>query len=218
MNRNEVKKVLMIIQATYPNFKPNVDLSTLIDVWSTALADADGETVTAALYAYIRSSSTGFAPTIGQLMSTQEELSSDNSDQGEIVWNQYIKKALRNSIYGSDEEFEKLPDAAKEIIKTPGTLAAWAKMDSGEVDTVNRSQFIKAYNIISDRAKKRSVVNADVLKKLSTTQQSTPMIEMVDGRNLIDETVPTSGAANVPSEVDTLMERLRKEKWIKKRE
>lgn len=66
MTRDETKKIIMLISATYPNFKP-MDLTFTVDAWAMMLVDYDYNRVAAALKDYITSDTSGFAPSIGQL-------------------------------------------------------------------------------------------------------------------------------------------------------
>lgn len=66
MTRDETKKIIMLISATYPNFKP-IDLTFTVDAWAMMLVDYDYNRVSAALKDCIANDTSGFAPSIGQL-------------------------------------------------------------------------------------------------------------------------------------------------------
>ena len=67
MTRDEVKKIIMVVMASYPNWKPN-DLSFTVDVWYMMLCDYTYNDVAKALKTYITTDTSGFAPSIGQLV------------------------------------------------------------------------------------------------------------------------------------------------------
>ena len=67
MTREETVKIIRIMVDSYPNYKPN-DISETVDVWHMMLSDYDYNLVAMALNAYILSDTSGFAPSIGQLV------------------------------------------------------------------------------------------------------------------------------------------------------
>lgn len=67
MTRDEAKKIIMLLSATYPNFKP-LDLTSTVDAWAMLLGDCDYNQAAEALADYIKSDTSGFAPSIGQLL------------------------------------------------------------------------------------------------------------------------------------------------------
>ena len=54
MDRNEVKKIIQIMCATYPNYHP-ADLSSTVDAWHLMLEDYSYNQIAIALKAYITS-------------------------------------------------------------------------------------------------------------------------------------------------------------------
>ncbi|MFR8332153.1 MAG: hypothetical protein ACLU9S_07140 [Oscillospiraceae bacterium] len=60
------------------------------------------------------------------------------------AWN-LVAKALRNSAYGSEEEFAKLPPAVQRVAHSPFQLREWALMDADTVQSVVASNFQRAY-------------------------------------------------------------------------
>lgn len=60
------------------------------------------------------------------------------------AWN-LVAKALRNSAYGSEEEFAKLPPAVQRVAHSPSQLREWALMDADTVQSVVASNFQRAY-------------------------------------------------------------------------
>lgn len=73
MTRDETKKIIMLISATYPNFKP-ADLTFTVDAWAVMFEGYDYNRVEAALKDYITSDTSGFAPSIGQLVDKMHAL------------------------------------------------------------------------------------------------------------------------------------------------
>lgn len=139
---------MMVMTACYPNYHP-VDMGRTITVWESMLGqyeDADGAR---ALQAYILSDTKGFPPAIGQIV---DLINKDPDEVGGLEAWGMVSKALRNSNYGAEEEFAKLPDTIKEAVGGPGQLREWAAMDSKTVQSVGQSNFLNAYRVAAQRA------------------------------------------------------------------
>ena len=67
MMRDETKKIVMIIASTYPNWHP-ADMSFTVDAWASMLESFSYQQISAALKAFILSDTSGFAPSVGQLI------------------------------------------------------------------------------------------------------------------------------------------------------
>lgn len=67
MTREETKKLLLTIEAAYPHFKPE-NATLTVDTWHWALKDYPAPAIMNALQKYIKSSKSGFAPSVSQLI------------------------------------------------------------------------------------------------------------------------------------------------------
>ena len=67
MTREDVKNLLAMIQATYSNFNP-MDKTAAVNAWHMALEDFDRNQLAMAFKAYVRTDTSGFAPTPGKLI------------------------------------------------------------------------------------------------------------------------------------------------------
>lgn len=149
MDRDETKKLIIIIATSYPNFKPN-NLSQVVDVWHTMLEEYDYNDMSVALKTYILTDTSGFAPSIGQLVGKLKSITvSDELNEME-AWS-LVSKALRNGNYGASEEFAKLPPAVQKAVGTPSQLRNWAQTDSESVENVIQSNFMRTYRSVLKR-------------------------------------------------------------------
>lgn len=73
-----------------------------------------------------------------------------------------VAKALRNSAYGSREEFDKFPPVIKRIVGSPSQLREWSMMDSETVHSVVASNFQRSYKAIAQREKELAKLPPDV--------------------------------------------------------
>lgn len=137
MTRDEVKVLIMSIKALYPNFKVE-DMRITINVWADVLQDFSGKDIERALKDYSLTDTSGFAPSISQLVTRIPR--ADVMSKYE-AW-ELVHKAIKNGIYGAEEEFDKLPERLQKLIGGAGQIRRWA-MD-GKIEYV-QNQFMKNY-------------------------------------------------------------------------
>lgn len=142
MTREETKKIIRIMCDSYPNFKPN-NVSETIDVWNMMLSEYTYNQISVALKAYVLSDTSGFAPSIGQLVGMVHSIEKPQSLNEMEAW-AIVSKAIRNSSYHYVEEFLKLPSEIQRAVGTPEQLKIWA-MDEDYNETVVMSNFQRAY-------------------------------------------------------------------------
>lgn len=163
MNRDETKRILMIIQCSYPNFNvtDRERLTNMIDVWSVMLSDYPYKTVEAALKTYIATNATAFAPSIGQLIEKINSLSMPEIENEMEAW-AMVSKAIRNGYYGAEQEFQKLPPLVQKAVGAPGQLHNWAMTDSESVENVIQSNFMRTYRSVVARELEVQKMPSDV--------------------------------------------------------
>lgn len=127
---------------SYPNYKPN-NISETVDVWNMMLSDYDYNLVAMALKAYILSDTSGFAPSIGQLVSKIQTLTKPQELSEMEAWS-LVSKAIRNSGYNSVEEFANLPVLVQRAVGLPDQLRTWA-LDENYNEQVVASNFMRCY-------------------------------------------------------------------------
>lgn len=127
---------------SYPNYKPN-NISETVDVWNMMLSDYDYNLVAMALKAYILSDASGFAPSIGQLVSKIQALTKPQELSEMEAWS-LVSKAIRNSGYNSVEEFANLPVLVQRAVGLPDQLRVWA-LDENYNEQVAASNFMRCY-------------------------------------------------------------------------
>lgn len=149
MTREETVEIIHIICDCYPNFKPE-DLSRTIDAWQVMLEEYSCEQVAVALKAYITSNTSGFAPSVGEIVAKIQLVSQPQGLDGMTAWG-LVSKALRNGTYGAVEEFNKLPPLVRQAVGMPDNLKNWATSDYQTIETVIQSNFLRTYEVIVKR-------------------------------------------------------------------
>ena len=157
---------------SYPNYKPN-DISETVDVWHMMLSDYDYNLVAMALKAYILSDTSGFAPSIGQLVDKMKSITSPQELNEMEAW-ALVCDALQNSGYNYAEEYAKLPPLVQKAVGLPKQLQAWALTENLNKDVVG-SNFMRCYRIEVERQNEISKMPQNVmelLEKISSESHS----------------------------------------------
>lgn len=163
MTREETVKIIRIMVDSYPNYKPN-DISETVDVWQMMLSDYDYNLVAMALKAYILSDTSGFAPSIGQLVDKMKSITSPQELNEMEAWS-LVCDALRNSGYNYAEEYDKLPPLVQKAVGLPTQLQTWALTENLNKDVVG-SNFMRCYRIEVERQKEISKMPQNVKELL----------------------------------------------------
>lgn len=146
MTREDTKKLLLAIEAAYPNFKPENPTLT-VDTWFWALEEYPTEAVKAALQIYIKTNNTGFAPSVSQLIGAMHKpTENDQLSEGE-AW-AMVKRAIQDGNYHAAERFDELPPLVQRAVGGVGMIRQWAQTDSDEVNTIVMSNFQRTYRAI----------------------------------------------------------------------
>lgn len=150
MTREETVKIIRIMSDCYPNYKPN-NLSETVDVWQMMLDEYSYNQVSIALKAYATSDTSGFAPSVGEIVAKIQLVSQPQELDGMAAWG-LVSNALRNGTYGAVEEFNKLPPLVRQAVGMPDNLKNWATSDYQTIETVIQSNFLRTYETVVKRA------------------------------------------------------------------
>ena len=157
MTRDETKKILMRIQTTYTNWKPQGDLSLVIDVWHEYLEGFTYEEILCAVKCYVLSNTSGFAPDVGQIVGMLQKMAQKDEITDLEAW-ALVSRAIKNGYYGAEEEFDKLPPMVQKAVGSPMNLRNWATTDMKSIETVVMSQFLSAYKTECKRATELAMI------------------------------------------------------------
>lgn len=163
MTRDETKMILMRIQTTYPNWKPQGDLSLTIDIWHEYLSEYPYQEILGAVKAFVLSDTSGFAPTVGQVVGKLHGMmkSIEPDLNGMEAW-AMVSKAIRNGYYGAEEEFAKLPPMVQKAVGSPQNIRNWSQTELKSIDTVVMSQFLSTYKAECIRESEMSRIPSDM--------------------------------------------------------
>lgn len=178
MTNEEVKKIIGTMILAYPNYKPD-NMSMLIELWKEMLSEYTYQQVAMALKAYIASDTSGFAPSIGQLVGKIQMINQPEELNEMEAWN-LVSKAIRNGYYGAEEEFSKLPPLVQKAVGSHEQLRQWAQTDIDSVENVIQSNFMRTYRAVVERSLNVSRMPVETRKRIEAINYR-PTIE---NRNL----------------------------------
>lgn len=219
MTEEQVGKLLMTIQAYYPNYNPP-DKKITLNAWYIMLAEYSEELVLQALRACIATNTSGFAPDVGQIMSKIQTISQPQELDGMTAWG-LVSKALRNGTYGAVEEFNKLPPLVRQAVGIPDNLKNWATSDYQTIETVIQSNFLRTYEAIVKRANEINRMPDNIKSLIEKTNANSykAQIEQKFQRgintlndknsNLIGQKEDSEGYIEAPKEVQDRIDRMR---------
>lgn len=161
MTEKEVRQLLAMTQAVYPNYNP-LSREAAVNAWLMCLSEYDNNVVMAAFKAYMTTNTSGFAPVPGQLIEILQTLTQPSELNELEAWS-LVRKALKNCGYNSEQEFAKLPTVVQKTVGTPQQLKIWA-CDSEFNENVVNSNFIKTYRTEVKRATELNKMPSDVKK------------------------------------------------------
>lgn len=170
MTREETKELLMTIRAIYPNFnvKPE-EMTPTLNAWHMMLEEYPANAIGAALKIYVKTNSTGFAPSVNQLINSMYETKkNDQMTEGEAWY--LVKKAIADSNYNAKERFEELPPEVQRAVGGHEMLRQWAMTDSDEINTVIMSNFQRTYKAVvsqNEYAERVPAAISDMVKNLA---------------------------------------------------
>lgn len=153
MTRTETLKILTILKAAYRQFyakQPREYLEQVVELWSELFAEEDYQTVAVATKAVLKTRTSDFPPTPGEINAKVVELTQPQDLSAMEAWS-LVNKALHNGIHGAEKEFNRLPDICKQIVGRPQQLRDWALMDEQTVQSVVASNFRQSYTQVAKR-------------------------------------------------------------------
>lgn len=171
MRIEEARKIIAVMLVSYPNFKP-IDTELMATTWADMLNEYSYEQVSVALKCYITTDTSGFAPSIGQLIDKLKTVEQPQELNELQAWG-LVRKAINNSGYHSEEEFAKLPPLVQKAVGTPGQLKQWGLSDIESIETVAQSNFMRTYRAV---AKREDEVSRMPIEIRHLIQQNEPKI------------------------------------------
>lgn len=164
MERQDVGILMDLLKIAYPTYYRGLSLKeqqAAVNLWAEMFRDEPAQLVAASVKSLIESDEKGFPPTIGQVKAKLRLLTGPREMTEMEAW-ALVSKAVCNSLYGSEEEFSKLPPDVQRAVGNPAVLREWAMLDVGELQTVVSSNFQRSYRAVAARTRELAKLPADV--------------------------------------------------------
>lgn len=147
MNQTETLQVMAVLRGAYPAFYRDMsrkEVESVVALWAEMFAEDDVAVVAAAVKALIATDDKGFPPHIGAVKAKMRQITAPVGMTSGEAWN-LVAKAIRNSAYDSQKEFDRLPENIQRLVGSPSQLRDWAMMDSETVQSVVASNFQRSF-------------------------------------------------------------------------
>lgn len=183
MTKKEFLVIVKGLKAVYSDPKFLAD-SDAIDVWYGLLCDFPYQVLSTAVQKYMMQEQ--YPPTIAGLRKKVAEIQAPvQEDISELEAWSLVCKALSNSGYNAESEFEKLPPLCQKAIGNPANLHEMALMDNDTVNSVEQSHFIRNYRAALDRKRADAQVAPNVMQLINNMRLgNTPGINGRDEKYL----------------------------------
>lgn len=169
--------ILKTLKATYASKEFLPDKQTA-EVWWKILGDLPEKDIEDAVMAYI--STNHFPPAPADIRGYVNKMNQEEFLSNYEAWN-LVMKAISNSIYNSEEEFNSLPPACRKAIGSSQNLRELAQMDLATVQSVEQSHFMRAYEAIVKREEEMIGLPEHLKERLClTATTNTPAISVSD--------------------------------------
>lgn len=170
MNREDTIKILSVLRGAYPAFYRDItkqEAESTIALWTSMFDEEPYALVAAAVKAFIAGDGKGFPPSIGQIKERIRQITQPEEMTEQEAW-ALVSKALRNSLYGSADEFAALPAQVQAVVHDPGQLKQWAMAAADEVETVIASNFMRSFRARQKASREYMALPSEVKRLMIT--------------------------------------------------
>ncbi|APH16656.1 loader and inhibitor of phage G40P family protein [Clostridium sporogenes] len=179
MTLEETIKILSIIKAAYPQWAKDLkasDAKMMVTLWNDMLQDYEYNLVQVAIKKVIATNK--FPPSVAEVIESINYITSGGkSEMTEIEAWGLVRKAIKNSAYNAEEEFNKLPEKIQQAIGSHNILHNWSQETVDGIEKVIGSNFMRSYKATVIRKKEEKQLPSSIRKMLSNVGQK--MIEEV---------------------------------------
>ena len=183
MTKREIAELMTIMQANYPDsFRGMSDsvVGAKIALWHDVFKDYPKEVVQAAAKSFMVTDTKGFMPNVGQIMEHIQRMKRREEMTPAEAW-AIVSKALKNSTYGAEEEFESLPPDIQCFVGSPNQLREWALMEAETVQSVIGSNFQRSFRIRQAHDRDMEKLPGDVRKFIAGYAANIGRLESGEG-------------------------------------
>lgn len=178
MDREDVKKLLTLLQAEYPHSFSQLDdrqMTLKVELWSKEFELDESKMVYTATRLLMREGRE-FAPTSGQIREKMQSLVEPDYLDEQQAWS-LVSRACSNGLYGYEKEYRKLPPDVQRAVGRPEQLREWAAMDAETVQSVVASNFMRSYRAGVARQKEIARLPEEVRMMIAGISEARQLME-----------------------------------------
>lgn len=192
MTREETSKLYAVMVIFYPEcFRNNSvqEAAAWVNGWTDALSSCTYDQVSMAFKMYMQGANCKFPPKPGELIALINRTNPDHPDNGHSEADAWalVEKALRNSGYNAQEEFDRLPPEVREALGRADTLKTMA-LDENYYDHsgVYEATFVRSYRTIQERRRRDAQYSPDIVARIADARRVASEFSLPDGARDID--------------------------------
>ena len=163
MTREEWAVLVKAMKAVYtsPSFLPD---QYAFDTWYGLLKDLDYKLLSFGLKKCMQTE--WKEPSIAALRECADSIAPQSTELNETEAWEKVCKAIQNSTYNAETEFDKLPKIIQKAVSSPAQLREWAVSENvdGTWWSVVQSNFQRTYRAEVQREQERRKLSSDLLK------------------------------------------------------
>lgn len=159
MEKPEFLILVKTMKAVYPAMFQERET---VDIWYTLLKDLDYQDAATGLGKHLATSP--YPPTVADIRNNTVP---DVEMNGEQAW-ALVFKAIERANYYSEEEFAKLPEIIQKSIGSPANLRELALMPTDTVNSVEKSHFLRTYEVERKRQKELAAMPKEIRERLQS--------------------------------------------------
>ncbi|EKO1913593.1 hypothetical protein PZQ55_002681 [Clostridium botulinum] len=174
MTREETITILSVIKAAYPQWARGLtktDADMMITLWSSMLEEHEYKLVQVAIKKIIATNK--FPPSVAEVIESINYIKTGGqAEMTEIEAWGLVRKAIKNSAYNAEEEFNKLPEKIQQAIGSHNVLHNWSQESINGIETVIGSNFMRSYKATVIRKKEEKQLPQSIRAMLGDISQN----------------------------------------------
>lgn len=176
MTKPEVIKLLAMIAAAYPNMKEVNEVQ--INIWYDCLKDVNKDIALASVKKHILEST--FPPSVAEIRKQVMEVTTPSNEKldGSTAWGEVLKAIKEYGYYREEEALKSMSPITAKVAKYMG----WREICHSEKLDVVRGQFLKMYEILSNREKQDRLLPLDFKQNMEQIAESNKAIKELASR------------------------------------
>ena len=172
MNKAETVQVITLLAGNYDSVakKDATQKQLMINTWQECLGDLDYKLVLQAVKKSIIESP--YPPTIHDIRKNAIEIINPSNQNSAIeAWNEAYSMICSGG-YMTEEEFDRASPEVKKFFGNVRQVKELARTDIATVNTVTKGQFLKQYEIITERQKEQRLLPENMKEQLLKLQSN----------------------------------------------